>query len=89
MTYFHDGPDVILIASNYGRRRHPSWYFNLTVHPECEFGDEPFTATEVTDPDEYARLFALAEKVYPGYDDYREKTSVTGRQIPIMRLTPR
>ena len=89
LTYFHDGSDVILIASNYGKRRHPSWYFNLTAHPDCEFGDEPFTATEVTDPDEYARLFALAEQVYPGYDDYREKTSGSGRQIPIMRLTPR
>ncbi len=89
LTYFHDGSDVILIASNYGRRRHPSWYFNLTAHPDCEFGDESFTATEVTDPDEYARLYALAEQVYAGYDDYREKTAETGRQIPIMRLIPR
>ncbi|TRW78712.1 nitroreductase family deazaflavin-dependent oxidoreductase [Mycolicibacterium sp. 018/SC-01/001] len=89
LTYFHDGSDVILVASNYGKRRHPSWYYNLTAHPECEFGDEPFTAAEVTDPQEHARLFALAEKVYAGYDDYREKTAETGRQIPIMRLTPR
>ncbi len=42
---------------------------------ECEFGGEPFTASEVTDPDEYARLFALAEQVYEGYDDYRERTA--------------
>ena len=78
-----------MVASKGGAPEHPSWYFNLTAHPDCEFGGEPFTATEVTDPQEYARLFALAEKVYSGYDDYREKTADSGRQIPIMRLTPR
>ena len=50
---------------------------------------EPFTAAEVTDADEYERLFALAKKVYIGYDDYRDKTAPAGRQIPVFRLTPR
>jgi hypothetical protein len=45
-------------------------------------------ATEVTDPDEYVRLVALAEKVYAGYGDYRAKTASVGRQIPIFRLKP-
>jgi hypothetical protein len=43
----------------------------------------------VTDPDEYTRLYGLAEKVYAGYDDYRDKTAPVGRQIPIFRLSPR
>ena len=64
LTYFHDGPDPILVASNYGGAKHPQWYHNLKAHPECEFGDERFVATEVTDPDDYARLFGLAEQVY-------------------------
>ena len=66
LTYFHDGSDPILIASNYGGAKHPQWYYNLKANPECEFGDEPFVATEVTDPDEYARLYGLAEQVYAG-----------------------
>ena len=45
-------------------------------------------ATEVTDPDEYARLYALAENVFAGYGDYRAKTASIGRQIPIFRLKP-
>ena len=53
-----------------------------------EFGDERFVATEVSDPDEYARLYALAEHVYAGYADYRAKTVAIGRQIPIFRLKP-
>jgi deazaflavin-dependent oxidoreductase (nitroreductase family) len=89
LTYFHDGNDVILVASNFGGTKHPQWYFNLKAHPDCTFGEEPFTATQVTDADEYARLFELAERVYAGYTDYREKTADTGREIPIFRLSPR
>ena len=51
--------------------------------PEC------FVATEVTDPAEYTRLFALAVNVFAGYGDYRAKTVSIGRQIPIFRLKPR
>jgi len=89
LTYFHDGSDPILLASNYGGTKHPHWYYNLKAHPECEFGGEKFVATEVTDPDEHTRLYALAEGVYAGYGDYRAKTSSVGRQIPIFRLKPR
>jgi deazaflavin-dependent oxidoreductase (nitroreductase family) len=89
LTYFHDGADVILVASNFGGSKHPQWYYNVKAHPDCTFGQEPFTATEVTDADEYGRLYELAERVYAGYGDYREKTADTGRRIPIFRLTPR
>ena len=89
ITYFHDGPDAIAVASNYGGVRHPQWYYNLIAHPDCELGGEKFTATEVTDPDEHARLFALGDKVYSGWRDYRDKTATVGRQIPIFRLKHR
>ncbi|UXA16911.1 nitroreductase family deazaflavin-dependent oxidoreductase [Mycobacterium sp. SMC-4] len=89
LTYFHDGADVVVIASNFGGERHPQWYYNLKAHPECEFGGEPFTAHQVDDPAEYARLFGLAEQVYAGYADYRTKTEDSGRDIPIFKLTPR
>ncbi len=89
LTYFHDGSDPILIASNYGGTKHPQWYYNLKAHPECEFGGETFVAAEVTEPDEHTRLYGLAERVYAGYGDYRVKTASVGRQIPIFRLKPR
>lgn len=89
ITYFHDGPDAIAIASNYGGAKHPQWYYNLLAHPECELGGERFVASEVTDPDEYARLFTLAERVYAGWRDYAARTATTGRRIPIFRLEHR
>jgi deazaflavin-dependent oxidoreductase (nitroreductase family) len=89
VSYFHDGHDPIVIASNYGGPKHPQWSYNLKAHPECQFGGEHFVATEVTDPAEYTRLCALADTVYAGYGDYRVRAGRVGRQIPIFRLKPR
>jgi deazaflavin-dependent oxidoreductase (nitroreductase family) len=89
ISYFHDGGDVIAIASNFGGQTHPGWYHNLKAHPECDLGGEPFRATEVTDPGEWTRLYGLAERSYPGYADYRAETEKIGRKIPVLRLAPR
>lgn len=89
INYFHDGSDPIVTASNYGGAKHPQWYFNLKAHPECELGGEKFLATEVTDPDDYERVYGLAEQVYAGWSDYRLKTEPIGRRIPVFRLKPR
>jgi F420H(2)-dependent quinone reductase len=48
-------------------------------------GGEKFLASEVIDADDYARLYGVAQEVYAGWGDYRQKT---GRRIPVFRLTP-
>ena len=30
-----DGDNLVVIASNWGQRRHPAWYHNLRAHPEA------------------------------------------------------
>ena len=65
-----------------GGPKHPQWYYNLTAHPECRLGGSRIVATEVTDSDEYARLYRLAEQVYGGYRDYRAKTSTNRASDP-------
>lgn len=87
VLYFHDGGDVVLIASSYGRAAHPAWYHNLVAHPDCALGGDRFRAAQVGDEAERARLWDLADAVYGGYADYRERTAAVGRSIPIMRLT--
>lgn len=92
VIYFNDGDDLILIASNYGGSRHPAWYHNLRAHPEAQLrrgtagGD--YVAAEVIDEAERERLFALGNRVYPGFAQYRVRTAQSGRRIPIMRLRP-
>lgn len=88
VLYFHDGDDVVVVASSFGRDRHPAWYHNLVAHPDCRLNDQRFTAAEVTDVDDYERLFGLAESVYGGYADYRARTDAIGRRIPVLRLSP-
>jgi deazaflavin-dependent oxidoreductase (nitroreductase family) len=90
VLYFSDGPDVILIASSFGREKHPAWYHNLKANPQAVLERSGATgryeAEEVHDEAERERLFAQADKVYSGYADYREMTAAVGRRIPIMRL---
>jgi deazaflavin-dependent oxidoreductase (nitroreductase family) len=89
VVYFHDVESVILIASSFGRDKHPAWFHNVRAHPQVRLNGHAFTAVEVTDMAEYERLFALAVRLYPGYGDYRERTTRIGRRIPVLRLTPR
>ena len=91
LAYFTDGDDVVLIASNFGRERHPAWYHNLLAHPECELHIGPrggsFVAREVEGADR-DRLYALAvDRLNHGFTLYQQRTNGI-RTIPILRLTP-
>jgi deazaflavin-dependent oxidoreductase (nitroreductase family) len=90
ILYFSDGDDVIVVASSFGRDRHPSWYHNLKAHPEATLErtgrSGRYVASEVDDEAECERLFGLVDRVYPGYADYRVRAGAVGRRIPIMRL---
>ena len=92
VLYFHDGDDVILVASNYGTARHPGWYHNLKANPQAllERGGRAgrYTASELTDERERERMFTLVNVIYPGFARYRVQTAAIGRRIPIMRLRP-
>ena len=90
VSYFTDGDDVILMASNYGDARHPGWYHNLIAHPECELhigqrgGSFVARATEGPERD---RLYALAVDLYRGYAKYAQQADGI-RTIGVLRLTP-
>ena len=90
LGYFTHGNDVILIASNYGQAKYPSWYYNLLKHPECELlanGRSGRFVARSTEGDDHDRLFALAEGYYSGYGTYATRTNGV-RPIPVLRLTP-
>ena len=91
VLYFHDGDDVILVASSFGRDSHPAWYHNLKANPDVRLGKggggARYRAVEVAD-DERARVWALADRIYPPFDDYRRRAGASGRTIPLVRLVP-
>lgn len=93
LAYFTDGDDVILIASNYGQAKHPSWYYNLRKNPRCElFADGrpdsggEFVARE-TEGADHDRLFALVERYFANFTSYAANTDGI-RTIPVLRLSP-
>jgi deazaflavin-dependent oxidoreductase (nitroreductase family) len=91
LLYFTDGGDVILIASQTGKSRHPAWFHNLRANPEIELWSGGrggvYRAREANDA-ERERLWGLATQLYPGYDDYQERADVAGRRIPVVVCEP-
>lgn len=84
MRVEHEG-EYALVASQGGAPTHPSWYFNLKVHPtavEIQDGADRFDAVvrEVED-DERAAWWQRAVAAYPPYAEYQEKTE---RRIPVL-----
>jgi deazaflavin-dependent oxidoreductase (nitroreductase family) len=91
LVYFtHDG-NVILIASQTGRPKHPAWFHNLQANPEVELwaggGGGPYRAREA-EGDERERLWRLATRLYPGYDEYQLRADAAGRRIPVVVCEP-
>lgn len=89
LIYFTDGDRVILVASNYGGTTHPAWYHNVKANPVVTLlggGYEGrFVGEEITGA-ERERLWTLAKKWNPGYEQY--EVLAGDRQIPLLAFTP-
>jgi len=84
-----DGENYILVASQGGAPKHPQWYHNLKADPNVEIRDKTsvraMRVREVVDPTERARLWDIAVKTFPAYQEYQDKTK---RIIPIFLAEP-
>jgi len=85
LIYGKDGEErYLLVASKGGAPEHPSWYLNLTEHPEVEVqvGADKFAARARTAAaQEKPRLWQVMASIWPDYDGYQKKT---GRDIPVV-----
>ena len=79
-----DGNSYILVASKGGAPKNPLWYHNLKAEPNVEIRDEAqvysMRVREVGDSAERQRLWDIAVKAYPPYQEYQDKTD---RVIPV------
>jgi deazaflavin-dependent oxidoreductase (nitroreductase family) len=89
VIYFHDGERVTIIASQAGRPDNPAWFHNARANPHVLLGGHPFRAEVIDDEATRARLWALADRVFPAFAAYRENAGRAGRSIPILQLLPR
>lgn len=89
LTALADGERLALIASNFGRRRHPGWFHNLRATPRAGVrrdGRWRSYSARPAEPSERPRFWQAAVTVYPGYADYARRAAP--RQIPILILEP-
>jgi deazaflavin-dependent oxidoreductase (nitroreductase family) len=84
-----DGDSYVLVGSQGGRPKHPSWVFNLRANPEVEIRDKAdvrsYRVREVEDGAERSRLWDLSVQAFPPYAEYQQRTT---RQIPVFLAEP-
>lgn len=89
LVYAQDGGRQLVVGSNGGARRDPTWILNLEADPrvEVQTGLRRRTTTAHvvrTDDPDYERLFALCDKANRGtFSTYRKRTT---RPLPIVVL---
>jgi deazaflavin-dependent oxidoreductase (nitroreductase family) len=80
---------LAVIASNYGQRSHPAWYYNLRADPTGEVAidgnSRPFRAVEASGA-QRERIWARGLEVYPGWSQYERRASE--RRIAVFVLAP-
>lgn len=89
LIYGRDDDRYLVVASQGGAKKHPSWYLNLTENPEVEVqaGADKFTARALTaTAKEKPRLWRLMVSIWPEYDRYQARTK---RDIPVVVLERR
>jgi deazaflavin-dependent oxidoreductase (nitroreductase family) len=86
---FARGERIALVASNWGKRQSPAWYHNLRENPDAKLtlhGETGYYKAREAIGWEREEAWRQATRVYPGYDNYKERNG--GRQIPVMILEP-
>jgi deazaflavin-dependent oxidoreductase (nitroreductase family) len=89
VIYFHDGDRVTIMPAKAGAPENPAWFHNARAHPDVTFGGQPFRAELIENESERARLWEMADRVFPPYEAFREKAARSGRTIPLLQLVPR
>ena len=86
VVYTRDGDLYVIVASKGGAPTHPSWYHNLSKHPDVtvEVNGEKFQSrARLMDGEEYERLYHHHASINPQFHEYRKKTT---RKIPVVVL---
>ncbi|HEV2120379.1 MAG TPA: nitroreductase family deazaflavin-dependent oxidoreductase [Candidatus Bathyarchaeia archaeon] len=87
LLYLRDGERIIIVASNSGSDREPSWWTNLRHDPHAEVqikGRKKTMIGRKASEEEKSDFWPLLTEMYPAYGDYQLKTK---REIPVVILT--
>src|SRR5436305_9809121 len=69
---------IAIIASNFGKYRHPAWYHNLQAHPQADVvieGTHRRVRASEAEGDLRTRIWQEALRVYPGFGEYERRAA--------------
>jgi deazaflavin-dependent oxidoreductase (nitroreductase family) len=88
LTYFEDGSGYLIVGSNWGEDRDPTWALNLLVQPNAtvEIGKQRIAVTaRLVKGDERVATWSRLTELWPLYATYATQA---GRELPVFLLTP-
>jgi deazaflavin-dependent oxidoreductase (nitroreductase family) len=88
LSYYRDGENFVIVAANFGRDRHPAWYWNLLHQPVASIQVKERTIcvrARAAAGEEYARLWAAATAANESLVRFQKQTE---REFPLLVLTP-
>lgn len=88
MTFPHEGDEIVVVASNGGSDRSPSWYGNLRANPQVDVqigADVRVMLARTATAQEKAQIWPRIVASAKNFEGYEKKTN---RDIPVVILTP-
>ena len=88
LSYYRDGENYLVVASNWGKENDPDWFRNLAPRTHTTIQAKEATIQVEARPaegDEYQRLWKLVTSQNSQYLQYQQAIT---RPIPIMILAP-
>ncbi len=88
LSYYRDGENYLVVASNWGKENHPDWFRNLMHQPQTQIQVKNVTLPVIAheaNPQEHERLWSLVTRQNSQYLQYQKGVE---RQIPIVILSP-
>lgn len=88
LLYVRDGEAFVVVGSNFGQAAHPAWSANLLADPHAVvevLGRRVEVRARLLDAEAKQRLWPQLVRVWPGFDDYVQRS---GRDIRVFALEP-
>jgi deazaflavin-dependent oxidoreductase (nitroreductase family) len=89
VLYLEAGDGLVVVASNFGKEKHPAWSANLLASPEAsvQIRDRRMEVrARLASDEEKAQLWPRLLELYPPWQDYTEHTD---RRFRAFYLEPR
>jgi deazaflavin-dependent oxidoreductase (nitroreductase family) len=91
VLFLEDGDHLVIVASNWGDKRHPAWSENLLADPTAEVrlrGESRRVHARLLDEGEKQRLWPRLLEIWPAWSTYKARTDRDFRMFRLGQVKP-